>query len=180
MIKKMIFCLILLCCISPIAFAENTSYDNINDIGDFNKINTNIEKNPSENVCNLQKDYYINNSATNSGNIIEQNNICLGEDYNNNSISNETLDNNNFIYNTDNVTLYANPSIDLIKTNTYLPIYRTDFDKIDSIPSYYNLADHGYVSSVKDQGQTNRCWAFAGTAALDSFIFIIELLMIMV
>jgi len=169
MIKKMIFCLILLCCISPIAFAENISYDNINDIGDFNK-NTNIEKLQSENVYNLQKDYYINNSATNSGNIIEQNNICLGEDYNNNSISNENLDNNNFIYNTDNVTLYANPSIDLIKTNTYLPIYRTDFDKIDSIPSYYNLADYGYVSSVKDQGQTNRCWAFAGTAALESCI----------
>ena len=169
MIKKIIFCLILLCCISPIAFAENISYDNINDIGDFNE-NTNIEKLQSENVYNLQKDYYINNSANNSGNIIEQNNICLGEDYNNNSISNENLDNNNFIYNTDNVTLYANPSIDLIKTNTYLPIYRTDFDKIDSIPSYYNLVDHGYVSSVKDQGQTNHCWAFAGTAALESCI----------
>ena len=168
MIKKIVFCLILLCCISTISFAENP--DNVNDIGDFNKINTNIEKLQSENVYNLQKDYYINNSANNSGNIIEQNNICLGEDYNNNSISNENLDNNNFIYNTDNVTLYANPSIDLIKTNTYLPIYRTDFDKIDSIPSYYNLADHGYVSSVKDQGQTNHCWAFAGVAALESCI----------
>ena len=168
MIKKIIFCLILLCCISPIAFAENISYDNINDIGDFNE-NTNIEKLQSENVYNLQKDYYINNSANNSGNIIEQNNICLGEDYNNNSISNETLDNNNFIDNTDNVTLYANPSIDLIKTNTYLPIYRTDFDKIDSIPSYYNLADHGYVSSVKNQSIGN-CWAFAGAAALESCI----------
>ena len=168
MIKKIVFCLILLCCISPIAFAENISYDNINDIGDFNE-NTNIEKLQSENICNLQKDYYINNSATNSGNIIEQNNICLGEDYNNNSISNENLDNNNFIYNTDNVTLYANPSIDLIKTNTYLPIYSTDFDKIDSIPSYYNLADHGYVSSVKNQSIGN-CWAFAGAAALESCI----------
>ena len=167
MIKKIVFCLILLCCISPIAFAENTSYDNINDIGDFNE-NTNIEKLQSENICNLQKDYYINNSANNSGNIIEQNNICLGEDYNNNSISNENLD-NNFIYNTDNVTLYANPSINLIKTNTYLPIYRTDFDKIDSIPSYYNLADHGYVSSVKNQSIGN-CWAFAGAAALESCI----------
>ena len=168
MIKKIVFCLILLCCISPIAFAENTSYDNINDIGHFNE-NTNIEKLQSENICNLQKDYYINNSANNSGNIIEQNNICLGEDYNNNSISNENLDNNNFIYNTDNVTLYANPSIDLIKTNTYSPIYRTDFDKIDSIPSYYNLADHGYVSSVKNQNIGN-CWAFAGAAALESCI----------
>ena len=168
MIKKIVFCLILLCCISPIAFAENTSYDNINDIGNFNE-NTNIGKLQSNNICNLQKDYYINNSATNSGNIIEQNNICLSENYNNNSISNENLDNNNFIYNTDNVTLYANPSIDLIKTNTYLPIYRKDFDKIDSIPSYYNLADHGYVSSVKNQNIGN-CWAFAGAAALESCI----------
>ena len=41
---------------------------------------------------NLQKDYYINNSTNNNGNIIEQNNICLGKDYNNNSISNETLE----------------------------------------------------------------------------------------
>ena len=167
MIKKIVFCLILLCCISTISFAENP--DNVNDIGDFNKINTNIEKLQSENVYNLQKDYYINNSANNSGNIIEQNNICLDEGYNNNSISNENLDNNNSIYNTDNVTLYANPSIDLIKTNTYLPIYRTDFDKIDSIPSYYNLADHGYVSSVKNQSIGN-CWAFAGAAALESCI----------
>ena len=167
MIKKIVFCLILLCCISTISFAENP--DNVNDIGDFNKINTNIEKLQSENVYNLQKDYYINNSANNSGNIIKQNNICLSENYNNNSINNENLDNNNFIYNTDNVTLYANPSIDLIKTNTYLPIYRTDFDKIDSIPSYYNLADHGYVSSVKNQSIGN-CWAFAGVAALESCI----------
>ena len=84
MIKKIVFCLILLCCISTISFAENP--DNVNDIGDFNKINTNIEKLQSENVYNLQKDYYINNSANNSGNIIEQNNICLSENYNNNSI----------------------------------------------------------------------------------------------
>ena len=55
MIKKIIFCLILLCCISPIAFAENTSYDNINDNANFNEINTNIEKLQSENVYKFTK-----------------------------------------------------------------------------------------------------------------------------
>ena len=47
MIKKIIFCLILLCCISPIAFAENTYYDNITNNGYYNEINTNIENNNS-------------------------------------------------------------------------------------------------------------------------------------
>ena len=38
MIKKIVFCLILLCCMSSVAFAENPS-DNVNEISTNNTIN---------------------------------------------------------------------------------------------------------------------------------------------
>lgn len=46
----------------------------------------------------------------------------------------------------------------------------------DSIPvvcpgeSYFNLADEGRVTSVKDQGQAGSCWAHASLASLESYL----------
>ena len=113
MIKKIVFCLILLCCISPIAFAETPS-DNITDIGDLNEINKNIENIQSGHVYDPQKNYFANNST-------------------NNNVSNETLNNNNsnesfnnFTYKINDVASYINPIVRLIGTNTYFPSPNTN------------------------------------------------------
>ena len=39
---------------------------------------------------------------------------------------------------------------------------------ITNLPSKFNAKDWGWVSSVKDQGEDNSCWAFGTTSALES------------
>lgn len=42
--------------------------------------------------------------------------------------------------------------------------------KSGNLPSSYDLRDYGFVTPVKDQGNTANCWAFATMAALESHL----------
>lgn len=51
-------------------------------------------------------------------------------------------------------------------TNTAILTSRVDQET--DLPSYYSLADKGYVPEVKDQGSLGTCWAFASLTAIET------------
>lgn len=55
---------------------------------------------------------------------------------------------------------------------TYINIYNEAFEigEIGYLPITYDLRDYGWVTPVKDQSSSGSCWAFASTAALESFL----------
>lgn len=58
----------------------------------------------------------------------------------------------------------------IIISDNYTFYKATLGDVGESLPSYFNLADYGYVSSVKSQGSGGNCWAFATYAGLESAV----------
>ena len=55
-------------------------------------------------------------------------------------------------------------TINLIKTNTYTPIYNNNLNSNLIIKDKYDLRNDGYVSSIKNQFG-NSCWAHAALSA---------------
>ena len=125
----------------------------------------------------IKKSQILDNIANNTGVIYLYN-------------SNITLENNIIINNKmkNYVDLYIPYSKLTDKNNTYTTqksiitqyepkiteeaiIYtHTNIISPDKYPSYYNLADEGYVTSIKTQSTGGNCWAFAATATLESCI----------
>ena len=47
-------------------------------------------------------------------------------------------------------------------------IYTIKDNEISMFPSYYNLVDEGFMTSVKDQQSSGNCWAFTAMSVLES------------
>ena len=64
------------------------------------------------------------------------------------------------------------PAPGQLSGKTYINIVNPAFDpsEIGNLPISYDLRDYGWVTSVKNQASSGSCWAFASTAALESFL----------
>ena len=104
---------------------------------------------------------FINNLANGSGGAIyafyNKNYTIADNAYDNNSAPqcNDLYEKYDLLILSENYTLFRNS-------------YDDEFN--DVLPSYYNLADYGLVSSVKNQGNDGNCWAFATIASLESAV----------
>ena len=70
-----------------------------------------------------------------------------------------------------NCSLYENSILNLtvLDVGDYL-IFRYNATDYDVLPSSYNLADYGFLTSVKNQVSDGNCWAFTAMAVLESCI----------
>lgn len=115
----------------------------------------------SKNGFLIESNNFTNNIANNSAGAVytfyNQNYTIFNNFYQNNSAReyNDTYEKSDFIIIADNYTFYRAVLND---------------DDIDTLPSYYNLADYGLVGTVKNQGSGGNCWAFATMASLESAV----------
>lgn len=116
----------------------------------------------SKNDFSIEGNNFINNYANASAGAIyyfyNENYTIVNNFYENNSARqyNDTYEKSDLIVLADNYTLYR-------------AVFNGDSTN-GTLPSYYNLADYGFVSSVKNQANGGNCWAFATMASLESAI----------
>ena len=115
----------------------------------------------SKNGFSIDNNTFINNIANGSAGAVyafyNENYTISNNVYANNSASryDDLYEKSDFIVYSDNYTFFRN-SLD-------------DETCID-LPSYYNLADYGFVGSIKNQGSDGNCWAFAVIGSLESAV----------
>ncbi len=117
------------------------------------------------------------NYAKNGGGLLIDNSTLI---LNNNEIYNNFADKGYDVYSILNIEEILNGNTiedyyNLTKFNinfesSNYTMYKYKPDIIETLPEYYNLADDGYVTPVKNQQNSGNCWAFAELAALESCI----------
>ena len=75
---------------------------------------------------------------------------------------------NNYALNSTNIYIQNAPIVK--ESNNQSVVIASNATYTTIIPSTYDLRDYGYVTSVKDQGSSGSCWAFATYSALESCI----------
>ena len=76
--------------------------------------------------------------------------------------------NNNYAVN--GTTIYYQPDPIIRLSNNQSKVIYTNYTYTNYIPSYYNLKDYGYLTTVKNQGDSGSCWALSAMASLESCI----------
>ena len=156
------------------AFNNNASHEGgviYTLFGNFSIENSTLTNNSAKNGGGL----YIDNvtSAIILNNTFEKNTAILlaGAVYSL-ANSNLTFENNTYINNTaldyNNLLNTTHPSLFIGDNNYTMYMYNSSYT--DELPSYYNLADEGYVTSIKTQSTGGNCWSFAALGALESCI----------
>ena len=125
----------------------------------------------------LYGNYTFGSAISSKANILEIHNTTI-ENNQANGISDEngTFFNINGIANFNNVS-FSNNSVNVIRNDLLLCLEDQiiiskafDDESIIDLPSSYDLRDYGLVTSVKDQGGSGSCWAFATIAAIESYL----------
>ena len=125
----------------------------------------------SKNGFEIEKNSFINNSANSSAGAIfsfyNKNYTISNNIFANNSAQkyNDLYEKSDLIVISKNYTLYRNSYND----DSNAVIYGYD-ELNDELPTHFNLADYGFVSTIKNQGQDGNCWAFASIAGLESAV----------
>ena len=134
----------------------------------------------------ISGNHFFNNTAVNGGGLfldsvpstISNNNFSYNHALNNAGafycLSNSNIDMTNNCFAMNSARFYNDTYSTSVISSMIRDLNSTQFtvacENISSLPSYYNLADYGYVSPVKDQEDSGNCWAYSIIAALESSI----------
>ena len=108
--------------------------------------------------------YFVNGMYFDDMVYSHNDNYYLDEEYLSWLLSNDSYASNSFSF--DDITNGELINKDISDVN--------ERNVVSNFPSQYDLRDYGYVSPVKDQGNTGNCWAFAAMSALESYLLKFE------